>query len=212
MKALLLALSLFLLPSHAAFAIDPGTAQGSLQVDGVAIPLRHAFAHLHDNAEKLLPRPKELRILLADRDVPQEALAGIAFLPLVRMAREGRVRGLLLRLDADQPKRGVLTVLHQSVNPEQPFKVWKIAVAHNRVTGEIQFGDGFRFSAPLFSELRVTADLRGKAALESPQARVLRSTERLERIVVRGERATAIFADGKWLSLAREGGEWRLDD
>lgn len=212
MKSSLLALSLFLLPSHAALAIDPGTAQGSLQVDGVTIPLRHAFAHLHDNAEKLLHRPQELRILLADRDVPQEALAGIAFLPLLRMAREGRVRGLLLQLDADQPRRGVLTVLNPPLNPGQPFVVQKIVVAHNRVIGEIQYGERFQFSAPLFSERRITADLRGKAALESPQARVLRSTERLERIVVRGELATAIFADGKWLSLARQDDEWRLDD
>jgi hypothetical protein len=212
LKSVLLALSLFLPPLQAAFAIDPGTAQGSLQVDGVTIPLQHAFAHLHDNAEKLLHRPQELRILLADRDVPQEALAGIAFLPLVRMAREGRVRGLLLQLDADQPARGVLTVLHRSVNPGQPFVVHKIALAHNRVIGEIQYGERLRFSAPLFSERQITADFRGKAALESPQARVLRSTDRLERIVVRGERATAIFADGKWLSLARERDEWRLED
>ena len=212
MKSSLLALSLFLPLWHAAFAIDPGTAQGSLQVDGVTIPLRHAFAHLHDNAEKLLHRPRELRILLADRDVPQEALAGIAFLPLVRMVREGRVQGLLLQLDADQPRRGVLTVLRPLVKPEQPLIVQRIAVVHNRVIGEIEYGDGFRFSAPLFSERRVSADLKGKATLDSPHARVLRSTDRLERIVVRGERATAIFADGKWLSLAREGGEWRSDD
>lgn len=209
---MLVASSLFLLPAHAALAIDPGTAQGSLQVDGVTIPLRHAFAHLHDNAEKLLHRPRELRILLADRDVPQEALAGIAFLPLARLAREGRVRGLLLQLDADQPERGVLTVLQPSVSPARPFLVQKIALAHNRVIGEIQYGERLRFNAPLFSEIPITADLRGKAALDSPQARVLRSTDGLERIVVRGERATAIFADGKWLSLARERDEWRLDD
>lgn len=212
MKSVLLALSLFLLPSHTAFAIDPGTAQGSLQVDGVTIPLRYAFAHLHDNAEKLLHRSKELRILLADREVPQEALAGIAFLPLMRMAQEGRVRGVLLQLDADQLERGVLTVLHPSINPAQPVVVQKIALAHNRVIGEIQYGERLRFSAPLFSEHPITADLKGQAAIESPQARVLRSTDRLERIVVRGDRATAIFADGKWLSLARERDEWRLDD
>ncbi len=209
---MLVALSLFLLPSNAALAIDPGTAQGSLQVDGVTIPLRHAFAHLHDNAEKLLHRPRELRILLADRDVPQEALAGIAFLPLARLAREGRVRGLLLQLDADQPERGVLTVLQPAVSPTRPFVLQKIALAHNRVIGEMQYGERLRFSAPLFSERPITADLRGKTALDSPQARVLRSTDGLERIVVRGERATAIFADGKWLSLARERDEWRLDD
>ena len=212
MKSWLLALWLLVLPAHAAFAIDVGTAQGSLQVAGVTVALTHAFAHLHDNAERLLHRPRELRILLADRDVPQDALAGIALVPLLRMAREGRVRGLLLQLDADQPRRGVVTLLRPSVDPDQPFVVQKIVVAHNRVVGEIQYGGQVRFSAPLFSERRITADLRGKAALESAQARVLRSTRQLERIVVRGDRATAIFSDGRWLSLTREAGEWRSDD
>jgi hypothetical protein len=128
------------------------------------------------------------------------------------MAREGRVRGLLLQLDADQPTRGVITLLRPSVDPDQPFVVPKISVAHNRVVGEIEYGGKVRFSAPVFSELRITADLKGNAALESAQARVLRSTQQLERIVVRGDRATAIFSGGRWLSLTRKAGEWRADD
>jgi hypothetical protein len=80
------------------------------------------------------------------------------------------------------------------------------------VVGEIEYGGKVRFSAPVFSELSITADLKGKAALESAQARVLRSTQQLERIVVRGDRATAIFSDGRWLSLTRKAGEWRADD
>ena len=131
MKSWLLALVLLLLPVHAALAIDVGTAQGSLQVDGVTVPLTHAFAHLHDNAERLLHRPRELRILLADREVLQEALAGIALVPLLRMAREGRVRGLLLQLDGDQPGRGTVTLLRPSVDPDQPAVVQKIAVARS---------------------------------------------------------------------------------
>ncbi|MBI1734366.1 MAG: hypothetical protein HYR51_04260 [Candidatus Rokubacteria bacterium] len=212
MKAWLLAASLLLAPWPAAFAIDVGTVQGSLQVDGVTVALTHAFAHLHDNAERLLHRPRELRILLADREVPRDALGGIALPALMRMAREGRVRGLLLRLDADQPTREVLTPLRPPVDPDQPVVVRKISVAHNRVTGEIEYGDRLRFSAPLFSERRVTEDLRGEAARQSVQARVLGSTQGLERIVVRGDRATAIFTGGKWLTLVRETAGWRTDD
>lgn len=212
MKPWLLGVLLLLLPAHAASAIDVGMAEGSLQVDGVTVPLTHAFAHLHDNAERLLRHPRELRILLADRDVPQEALAGIALVPLLRMAREGRVRGLLLQLDADQPGHGVVTLLRPSVDPDQPVVVQKVAVAHNRVIGELEYGGRVRFSAPLFSERRITADLRGQAALGSAQARGLRSTRQLERIVVRGERATAIFSDGRWLSLTQHAGGWRSDD
>lgn len=212
MKSRLLALLLLVLPAPAALAIDPGTVQGSLRADGVTVPLTHAFAHLHDNAERLLRHPRELRVLLADRDVPQEALAGIGLGPLRRMAREGRVRGLLLQVDADRPRHGVVTLLRASVEPDQPLVMLRIAVAHNRVVGEIEYGGRVGFSAPLFSELPVTADLRGKAALESVQAQVLRSTQHVERIVVRGDRATAMFPDGRWLSLTRKAGEWRADD
>lgn len=151
MRSWLLALVLLLLPAHAAFAIDVGTAQGSLEVDGVTVPLTHAFAHLHDNADGVRQRPRQLRILLADRAVPQEALAGIALVSLLRMAREGRVRGLLLQLDADQPRRGMVTLLRPSVDASQPAAMQTITVAHNRVIGEIQYGGPIRFSAPLFS-------------------------------------------------------------
>ena len=105
-----------------------------------------------------------------------------------------------------------MTPLRPSLDPDQPLVVPKISVAHNRVVGEIEYGGKVRFSAPVFSELSITADLRGKAALESVQAQVLRSTQQLERIVVRGDRATAIFSEGRWLGLTRKAGEWRADD
>ena len=57
-------------------AIDPGRVQGSLKVNDRAVALTQAYAHLHDNAERLLDRPQELRLLLADREVPPEAQAG----------------------------------------------------------------------------------------------------------------------------------------
>ena len=80
-KPLLLATALVFLclslpPS--ASAIDPGRVQGTLQVNGQAITLTQAYAHLHDNAEGLLDRPRELRLLLTDREVPQESLSGLA--------------------------------------------------------------------------------------------------------------------------------------
>ncbi len=74
-----------------ALALDPGAAEGSLQVNEETISLSRAYSHLHDNAEGLLHSPKELRILLVDREVSQEALEGIAFLPVEEMAKEGRI-------------------------------------------------------------------------------------------------------------------------
>lgn len=287
MRSFLLLPAFFMMPLHAALAIDPGTVQGSLHVGGAAIPLQHAAVHLHDNAEKLLDRPKELRILLADREVPQDALAGIAFLPVTQMAKEGKVRGLLLQLDPDNGRQVVVTLLHAPAVPRQSLAtqtlnatgqevVKKLAIANNRVSGEIEHKDtraagsadlpkmdyALRFSAPLFSEPPITADLKGKAAQASPQARVLRekaralakgdfealrristqraarqsdafiaqagaqaksfakeaaadlekSLKKLQRVVVRGERAVAIFGEKEWMNFARQRGEWRLDD
>ena len=92
-----------ILPPSAS-AIDPGRVQGTLQVNGQAITLTQAYAHLHDNAERLLDRPRELRLLLTDREVPQEALAGLAPLTALEpLARAGRLQGLLLRLDPKDP-------------------------------------------------------------------------------------------------------------
>ena len=96
MKSLMLSLSLFLLPVHTAFAIDPGTAKGTIKLGGKDVPLKHSIAYQLDNTEGLLDRPKELRIVLSDREVAPEALAGIAFPPVMTLAREGKVVGILL--------------------------------------------------------------------------------------------------------------------
>lgn len=286
MKLVPLLIAFLAMPIGTARAIDPGTAQGVLRAGADHIALTHSFALLHDNAEKLLERPVELRIVLADRDVPQDSLTGIAFLRVSEMAREGQVRGLLLQLDPDQRRLIVVTVLNRPADPRQSLvaqtlgatgqEVMKnLAIANNRVSGEIEHADSrpgtpdlpqisyaVRFSAPLFHEPRVTADLQGKAAQDSPQARLLRekaralakgdfeavrkiSTQRanarndaflaqagpqgeafakeagaemeksfgkLKRVVVRGERAVAIFGEGEWMNFAREGGAWRVDD
>ena len=286
MKSLVLLL-FFVMPIHAALAIDPGTAKGSLRVNGTVVPLTQSFAHLHDNAEKLLDRPKELRIVLADREIPQEALAGIAFPPVMQMARDGKVRGLLLWLDPGDRKRVLVTLLYPPKDPRNSLATLtlgggsqdalkKLDIGGNRVIGEIEYRDSgasafddmpkfsysIQFSAPVFNERPVTADLKRKEAHDSPQVRVLRdkaralakadfaamrliSTERankvtdaflaqagaqakayakeaaadiekllkkLERVVVRGERAVAIFGKGEWMTFARESGEWRSDD
>ena len=289
MKSFLSVLSFLCLvaPIHPVFAIDPGTAQGSLQVNAKTIPISQAYAHLHDNAEGLLDRPKELRIVLADREVPQETLAGIAFLPVTQMAKEGKVQGLLIQLDPNDRSSFVVTLLYPPANPgeslmaqtvsttsQKAFK--RLEIVGQRVVGEIESRDqreanstdmpkldySVRFSAPLFHELAITADLKGKAAQNSRQVGVLRkkvealgkgdfdavrrlssaganrrneaflaqsgpkaksfakqaaaemekSIKRIQRVVVRGERAVAIFSDKEWGTFVREGTEWKSDD
>jgi hypothetical protein len=205
-KPLLIFLSvLCLIPwDRPAQAIDPGTAQGTLQVNEETIPLSQAYTHLHDNAEGLLDRPKELRVLLVDREVPQETLAGISVVePLDEMVKDGRVRGLLLRMDPAANSYVLVTLLYPPADPREALMTQTISatghkamkslqIAGNRVMGEIEqqqstessfagfpkVGYSIRFSAPLFHELPITADIKGEAARRSPQGLALREKAR----------------------------------
>src|SRR5262245_59807878 len=79
--------------------MDPGVVQGTLQVNEKKITLRHAYAHLHDNAEGALDETERFRVLLADREAPPDALDGIAFLPVMDLARHGQIQGVLFEMD-----------------------------------------------------------------------------------------------------------------
>src|SRR5947207_858010 len=96
-----------------ASGIDPGTAKGTMRVGNDTITLTHAYAHLHDNAEGALDRPTELRVLITDHEVKQETLRGLVFLPVMTLAREGKVRGLLLRFHPGDLTRVDVTMLLQ---------------------------------------------------------------------------------------------------
>jgi hypothetical protein len=192
-------LAVLLISSQAAQAIDTGTLSGTLRIGDEVVELREVYAHFHDNAEGLLDRPKEMRIVLSDRPIPQESLRGIAFLPVTRLAREGKVVGLLLQFDPKDQHRMVVTLLRK---PSQPGKSLmtlslidteqnlfkKLKISETRVEGEIDYAETHKadseglpslsysaiFSAPRFQEMPVTADLKGKAAQSSPQVKILR--------------------------------------
>jgi len=184
------------LPVHAALAIDAGTAKGTLKAGGKDVPLKFSIAYQLDNAEGLLDRPREMRIALTDREVPQAALAGIAFPPVTQLAREGKVQGLLLRFDPADRKSVYVTYLAAPSDPrmslatltiggtQEAFR--KLEIANNRVTGELAHKESragsadmpalefdIQFSAPQFNDPPVTADLKGEAARKSPQAQLL---------------------------------------
>ncbi|PKN33785.1 MAG: hypothetical protein CVU61_11760 [Deltaproteobacteria bacterium HGW-Deltaproteobacteria-19] len=199
MKGLWMFLALFAFCVPSAYAIDEGTAQGTLVINDEKIALTHSYAHFHDNAEGLLDRPKELRIVLSDREIPHHSLRGIVFLPVENMAREGRVRGLIMKLDPNNRNKVVVTLLTQpskpglslmtltlSVTGQPLFK--KLLLSNVRVAGEVEHADtrdgggqdlpklayAAKFSAPLFNELPVTSNLKGKAAQNSPQVKAYR--------------------------------------
>jgi hypothetical protein len=195
---LFLLLGPFFVITHPESVIDPGVAKGSLRVNEKNITLRHAYAHLHDNAEGLLDKTEKFRVLFTDREVPPNALDGIAFLPVMELARQGQVQGLLFEMDPDDPNNVVMTLLtppsgpgrlliRQTINVdgEDLFKDWTLK--DQRVAGAIErngerepnlsdfpaISYSVRFDAPIFNEPKVSADLKGKAAVDSPQSRLL---------------------------------------
>src|SRR5262249_36474677 len=132
-----------------AAAIDPGKAEGSLQVNEKNITLRHAYAHLHDNAEGLLEQSEQLRLLITDREVSPDELAGIAFLPVMELAKQGRAQGLMFEMSPDDPDNVVMTLLVPPSKPgqfliretinvsgQELFKGWSLT--DQRVVGAIE--------------------------------------------------------------------------
>ncbi|MBI4689113.1 MAG: hypothetical protein HY754_02415 [Nitrospirae bacterium] len=193
-----LCMMFFILPL-VAFALDPGFAKGSLTVNGEVVQLSNGYALLHDNAEKVLDDPKELRILLTDREVKESTLRGLVFLEIEQMAKEGNVRGILLKLNPDNPNKFIITYLYPPTRPgaflitktisttgTDAFKKFKIA--NGRITGELEdqdtridtdpdslkFDIAVKFNVPMFNEPAITADLKGKEAKNSPHAVLLR--------------------------------------
>ena len=185
-----------------AFALGLGAASGRYVRDKTHIEVSHAIALMQDNAEGLLDHGPQMRVLLSDRDVPIEALDGIAFPPVRAMAQKGDLRGLLLEFDPADRKSLRITIL---AKPDDPTEfaptlslsdsngLWRRLTADAaHVEGDFQASDGsdiaFSFSAPVSTD-PVVADLKGAAALSSEQVRVL--TARTQALA-RGDLAAAL--------------------
>src|SRR5262249_58599636 len=146
---LVLLLAPLFVTTHQEAAVNPGVVHGSLRVNEKSITLRHAYAHLHDNAEGLLDKTERFRVLFTDREVPANALDGIAFLPVMELAKQGRVQGLMFEMAPDDPDNVVMTLLlppagpgglliRQTINVdgEDLFKEWSLT--DQRVVGAIE--------------------------------------------------------------------------
>ena len=204
--------------------IDPGVASGTLTVKSETIALKHAYAFLCDNAEGMMDGP-ELRILVSDREVPDDTLIGWnSSTRLQPLVREGSVRGVLLKLDPKAPTSGLNgTLLIPSSNPAESLlffsskgnnEITKFQDANNRVTGEARyeatssganqdlpvFKFSFTFSAPLFRDQDISARLTGPAALRSSPAQALLA---FERAVREGSLAVAqtMVTSRKWIEI-----------
>jgi hypothetical protein len=152
-----------------AAAIDPGRSTGYVQLDESRIELREAFAHLHRGTSDDPARVAELRIVLADREIPQESLAGPDAGRVLELDNAGTVRGILIRLDPDDPGNVTLTVL--TTPPDGPNTLVtrryptagrdilrNLRVTPQRVSGDLACPSGTdlgctaHFSAPLFTD------------------------------------------------------------
>jgi hypothetical protein len=141
--------------------IDPGVAKGTLQVGNETIELKHAYVYRCDNEEELLDGP-ELRVVLADREIDHELLAGFDGPERVgALAKEGNLRGILLKFDLRKPVnessiQSILqsttqlsgTLLFPPPGPQASLIFFtssggetlrSLQSANNRVLGEVQY-------------------------------------------------------------------------
>jgi len=183
-----------------ALAIDAGTSAGRYKDDEFDVTFSHAVALDMDNTEGLLDSPREMRVLLTDRELPVSVLYGQSFPPVWHMAQAGEVKGLMLRFDPANREAILVTVL---AKPEPGYSlsnttlsrsdgIWsRLEVAPTRAVGELKPEASeklqLRFSAPVFTNA-VEADLKGPPAGASEPAKVL--IARAEAIV-RGDLAAA---------------------
>lgn len=180
----------------------------------------------------VLDRPREMRILVADREMKQDTLHGLVFLPVMTLAREGKVRGLLLTFRPDDPTQVQVTFLYPPAGPMAMLIAQSrmdsggvpknFKVAGQRAVGAIEDTERrpsrsddtpaitytTTFSAPVFNEPKVTEDLKGPAAKNSPQWKILRaSAEALKQADFDGVRKTLTPGAGAQLDtmLAQAG-------
>jgi hypothetical protein len=187
------------------FPIDPGVARGELVIDREAVPQTLAYALRQDNAEGLMDDP-ELRILLSDRELSTDLLAGPVLGELDQLARQGGVKGVLLRVAADGPPDSVSgTILRAPTDPQQSLPFFsrsgkgagfgRFELGEKRVVGQVDekpdeesafpgvpvFGYHASFNAPIFEDRKVTATLAGKEARASAPAKAFLAFEKLLR-------------------------------
>jgi len=175
--------------------VKPGPVSGTLKVDGKTIPLKYVYALQYDALEGISDNA-EVRIILADKEVlPGSTLPPHyvfdTFGPLNELGREGKICGVVLKLDPKAPLKrfsGILLYPPKSEGQtltsfsysgtKSAFK--KLKIAAERAEGEIAYVSepsedvpGFElnvsFDAPIVPEEKATEKLEGAKALNSPQ-------------------------------------------
>jgi hypothetical protein len=152
-----------------AAAIDPGRVAGYVSTGDTRIELREAYAHLHGGHRDRPPREPELRLVLADREIPQATLAGPDVSAVLELARAGAVRGLLIEFNPDETGTLALTLLMPPKSADDGFikrqdrqaadpVLRNLSLSLQRVGGDIacppsdDLECAAHFSAPLFTD------------------------------------------------------------
>jgi hypothetical protein len=164
--------------------------EGTLAIGGKPVAVKHVVAQLHDNAEGALRRP--LRIVVADRPIPEGAIEGIGEIAATQLALEGKLRGVLLRIDPakpyeasliildkpDEPQRGLTSLVIGSVQEPaisalklSPTQVALAAARPASPANAVDVVFSLRIDTPLTREPPISADLRGDAVRASPHWR-----------------------------------------
>ncbi len=192
----------FLLIAGGAFGEAAGEAKGILEINGAKVTINHVYAMQHNNEEGFLDSA-ELRILLCDREVDPAPLGELILAELDSMARQKKIRGLILKLDpAKEPREVYGTVLEAPASEQTslPFftqsgdgtSIKKLEIKDGVVSGELEetpsednffedmakYGYKISFSAPIRANAPVTAHLKGEEAAKSPQAQAVMAYEK----------------------------------
>lgn len=185
---------------QAASTESTGGVSGTLEVGGKTITLDHVLVIRHDNEEGMLDGP-ELRLLFTDTAIDPVLLGSPLLSTLDALAREGDLRGVLLRFDPTVTPRKVHgAIYHTPLPPQSSMLSFSIATenggfqsldvdrvqgtAEHRGTGEgkgdqsVPFAYKVTFDAPIRRNAPVTARLKGEEAQKSPQAEAVLAFER----------------------------------
>ena len=194
-KGLLFVLStlLFLVPLQAS-AADAGKAAGKFIVGRDAVKIKQSYAYLYDNAEGW-GMGKEIRILLSENPVPEQAMTATDVTrKLNELMKQGKLRGVLLIIDADNKNSMILMNDYYPTN--EVNSTWRIKmlesggkspvkglkITDSGVTGTLKHqtkGDKdigrpaekyeISFDTPFIEAPSITANLTGEMALKAPQ-------------------------------------------
>lgn len=209
--ALSFGMALAVIPGGAPAQIGPGitelpagqpNASGHFSDDDVKLTVAYATALKVDNVDGEGDDDVKMRVVLADKPVPAEALMGGSFPPVWAMAKAGLVRGVMLEFDpadrtqltavilAKPTEEGASLATVSMSNSEGLWKSLAVSVGHvggHLVNDQFTHAD-LTFDAPLATNA-VVSDLKGPAAQKSEFVTMLR--QRTKAIVAGDQEAFA---------------------